>query len=227
MSYILDALKKSQAEQSGEVAQLQLRDRSGRSVSQWLLIGLAVLLGINASVMLWFFVFDNGSPNPSELAKGAQSSAGEARMQSTPIQQAPVRPTPRQTTSTQQANEMPRRVAQPITPPPTQKRQATTPQSMPKRVPTPIKAPTVARVDLQDLPESEQALYNGFKYSSHIFSPDDPSAGAIFINGQMLRIGDDFQELVVADITEFAVVFKETKDGKPREVEVVLADQWN
>ena len=238
MSYILDALKKSQNEQANAGAQLQMQPAPKRSVSQWLLVGLAVLLGINASVMLAYFIFDD-EPTETQV-----TTTSPVRSQSRPVQR-PIPQAQPQVTQTQPP-PLPRRQAQPLseqqplastrqlTPPTTQPtksaplpKRTPKPIELPKRTPTPIAAPTVPRMDLQELPEAEQALYNGFKYSSHIFSPDDPTAGAIFIDGKMLKIGDKLNDLVVSDITEFAVVFRETQDGESREVEVVLADQWN
>jgi polyhydroxyalkanoate synthesis regulator protein len=78
---------------------------------------------------------------------------------------------------------------------------------------------------LQDLPRAEQSLYNGFTYSTHIYT-DDPDLCAIVVDGQRLQVGDAFKGLKVTAITEQGVIFEENRRGVVREVEVNLLAQW-
>jgi hypothetical protein len=239
MSYILDALKKSQAEQAGESTRVQLQyAKRGIRLSQWLAMGLGLLLLVNVVVMLWFFVFRTESPE-----QGAQVVLNDPPLQARPnqgqsqtgqSQTGQSQPAQRQTGQNQPAQPTMQPPAQPST------QQNSNPQSMPRRVATPAPLPAspsaaprstatekLPRLQLEELQEVEQTLYKDFRFSSHMYSPDDPTAGAIFIDGQMLKIGAAFKGLTIVEINEFSVVFKEVRRGKAREVEIQLADHWN
>jgi len=189
MSYILDALKKSQAEQAGEGVSLRMdRRTSRRGLTPWL-AGLALVLMLNCGILLWVFVFDsNELGNPAPLP-GRPAATVERAHEPVPeplLQHAQPRPTVQT-------------VARPVAP--------------------------IERIALQDLPAREQTLYNGFIYSSHIYT-DDPSLCAIVVDGQRLKAGDAFKGLRVTAITEGGVIFEETRQGVSREIEVAVLDLW-
>lgn len=66
MSYILDALKKSQSEQAEGGVSLRIEpDRSKRTIPRWLSIGFGLVLASNAGLLLWIFVLnDQGETTP-------------------------------------------------------------------------------------------------------------------------------------------------------------------
>ncbi|MEM7080817.1 MAG: hypothetical protein AAF513_19535 [Pseudomonadota bacterium] len=223
MSYILDALKKTQAEQHNEGVALHLQRQEKRGLSRWIIIVFGGLLVANLAVMAWFVVRPDTTPPVAVTTppKATSSLAPTIKVDNRALDAQTER-----TVETSPTNSAPREAAAaspPQSPPPQEQAIAPT-QTSPAPAPTPAPLPRFA---LSDLAAYEQTLYNSFRYSSHMFSPDDPTAGAIFIDGQMLRIGASFKGLVVADITEFTVIFEENRRGKKREVEVNLADQWD
>ena len=84
----------------------------------------------------------------------------------------------------------------------------------------------IQAVTLSELPASEQILYNGFNYSTHIYT-DDPELCAVVIDGERLTAGDSFKGLKVLAITETGVIFEETRRGQRRRVAVSVLDQWD
>jgi len=204
MSYILDALKKSHAEQADAGVSLRMdQSASRRGLAPWL-AGLVAVLLVNFSILLWIFVIDVDDPATPAPAAAAAPEATVAQ------------PVPAHT------------IDQPRAPAP-EARVATRPEpargaDTPRQTPEPIAAP-VQRVALLELPAREQTLYNGFIYSTHIFT-DDPALCAIVVDGQRLTAGDSFKGLRVVAVTEDGVVFSETRRGVTREVEVSVLDQW-
>jgi flagellar basal body-associated protein FliL len=214
MSYILDALKKSQAEQAAAGVALRMHQSTPRKrANAWLILVLVLVLAVNAGLVAWIFLLQDA---PDEIEAAAAQSASTVA-----AEPAPAAP---QTSSTPGAVPEPAPAPAPIAvdlSPPTPEREssgtvAASPASAPARLP---------RVNLQDLPRAEQALYNGFNYSTHIYT-DDPSLCAIVVDGQRLQVGDAFKGLTVTAITEQGVIFEENRRGVAREVEVDLLAQW-
>jgi hypothetical protein len=207
MSYILDALKKSHAEQADAGVSLRMDQSTSRHrLAPWL-AGLVAVLLVNISILLWIFVIDvddAATPAPASAAEVAQPAPASA------IEQ-PRSPVPKATVSTPSA---PARADTPTA----------APRTAPRRPPAPA-APPAQRVALRELPAIEQTLYNGFIYSTHIYT-DDPALCAIVVDGQRLTAGDSFKGLRVVAVTEGGVVFSETRRGVTREVEVSVLDQW-
>lgn len=193
MSFILDALKKSQAEQSGEGVSLRLQQRHApRVATRWLAAGLAVLVAFNLALLAWIFMIDTDpAPATVDSQPGPTPSV---------VQPSFVQPT--------EAEPAPTRRPEPVRKPPD------------RTPPAPI-----PRVALADLPATEQILYNGFIYSTHIYT-DDPDLCAVVVDGQRLMAGDAFKGLQVVEITEAGVIFEETRAGQTRQVEVSVLDQW-
>ncbi len=197
MSFILDALKKSQAERSGAGVALRLEQRPARHPAiRWLGLALAVLVVFNLGLLAWIW------------GTGSAETAAEPTQAPAPVMKRPTLEQPA--------------VEQPTIAPQTEKSAAEPAPRRPARTPPP--AP-IARVALADLPAAEQILYNGFTYSTHIFT-DDPSLCAVVIDGQRLMAGDAFKGLTVVAITETGVIFEETRAGRVRHVEVSMLEQW-
>lgn len=205
MSYILDALKKSQAEQLPGGYGLDLatppppRSRTGL----WLAVA-AVALTVNVAFFAWYLLSRDASGDSVAMP-----------------QPAPPTTTPAPTTP----NTAPAPTAAPANPEPTlPRRVATEPVSASQSNAVPARTPTrtpdtLPLVRLSDLSRAEQTLYNGFSYTSHIFT-DDPSLCAVVIDGQRLQAGDAFKGLKVVEITETGVVFEEQRRGQRRRVAV-------
>lgn len=244
MSYILDALKKNQSEQAADGVVLRVQQKpSRRDVSAWLIGGVGAVLALNAVLLLWLFVWRDTpddtnvaavAPAPAastaaELSKSAQTAAPMAKpAAAVPPRQAaatdaagaadapyraPAQATASSKTTTQQADRTPAQTSTPASPSTRQPARAAA-------------APRVPRVLLSDLSPTEQTLYNGFNYSTHIYT-DDPSLCAIVVDGERLEVGDAFKGLKVVAITEIGVVFEENRRGRRREVEVSVLDQWD
>ena len=200
MSYILDALKKSQTEQAGDGVALRVqRPATGRSTSTWLATGLVLVLLFNLGLMLWIFVINN--PQPETKANLPEATAPDQSASET-TKEAPVITTPVATSPPQTA-----RPPTPISSPPAPK-------------------PEVVAIALRELPTTEQVLYRSFNYSSHIYT-DDPSLCAIVIDGQRLKAGDAFKGLKVIAITESGIVFEENRRGQTRQVAVSIIELWD
>ena len=88
----------------------------------------------------------------------------------------------------------------------------------------------VKKVQLSELPPSEQDRFNSFNYSSHIYT-DDPELCAIVINGQRLSAGDLFEGMEVVAITEEGMVFGSSRlssQGQREQLHVAVSviEQW-
>ena len=234
MSYILDALQKSQSEQAADGVALRVQQaQTRRNTNSWLIAVLAVVLLLNAGLLAWVFLLKEdpvtatatpANTTPKTTAAQVPTTVGAAPTQATVVEstpptgapaasavQAPIRvDTPAiLNNSAAAANSSPRAEdVQTVSPPPT---------APPSR--------QVPRLALKDLPTAEQSLYNGFTYSTHIYT-DDPSLCAIVVDGQRLQAGDAFKGLTVTAITEQGVVFEENRRGIIREIEVNLLEQW-
>jgi len=225
MSYILDALKKSQSEQASDGVALRVQQTTKRSHPSWLVIGLGLVLLSNAGLLLWIFVLEpNTSPASSLLEQTTPRPL-------TPADQAPAniggdQPiTSRPDTVVTRNHEANIEPAQVLSSEPVRPAQ---PQQLTNRRRSEPPRPIIAKFLLSDLPPIEQSIYNGFTYTSHIYT-DDPTLCAIVVDGQRLMAGDSFEGLGVVAITEEGVIFEEnphTGEGVRRQVEVSVLQQW-
>ena len=229
MSYILDALKKNQAEQQSQGMNVSVQGTSAQNGwPRWLGIALGFILIANMALLAWVFVLPEvrpASPVQGPPTGAARSTPmqqpllaqGEAEVvpQSEPEQARP----PVQSPATQTLAPAPIPAAdaqsarQPVTAAPTPRPPA--PESRTPQV-----------VALRDLPGTERLLYDGFTYSTHIYT-DDPQLCAIVVDGVRLTAGDAFKGLIVERITEQGVIFAENRRGQRRLVEVSVMEQWD
>ena len=211
MSYILDALKKSQSEQAAAGVALRLQEsRPRKRTNAWLIVALVLVLLVNASLVAWIFLLPE-TPDEAEAAAPLPPADTSNHQQATA--RAPATPA-----APPEVARMPVKPAADSRTPTPGREAVGSPAAAPAPAPVP-------RVALQDLPSAEQSLYNGFTYSTHIYT-DDPSLCAIVVDGQRLQVGNAFKGLKVAAITEQGVVFEENRRGVVREVEVNLLEQW-
>ena len=212
MSYILDALKKSQAEQNSQGVTLAANPAgTKKSRPRGLLTLVILLVATNIGLLLWVTLqrpqsnsSESGAPDskPATVTSTIQSSPAVA---STPITQRP-------------------RVQMSATANTTPLVQETAPARQRART------SSVKKVQLSELPPSEQDRFNRFNYSSHIYT-DDPELCAIVINGQRLSAGDLFEGMEVVAITEEGVVFGSSRlssQGQREQLHVAVSviEQW-
>jgi cytoskeletal protein RodZ len=229
MSYILDALKKSQAEQNAEGVSLATHATGGRKPRPRGLLTLVIfLVTTNIGLLLWVTLqrsqshpgADNTSSSTSEQkpeeTQPSPSPLATATRQN-PEQQAPASldatPPVQSDTRTERSNNL-----------------ATQPSVTARPKPKPRAAPAVKKLQLSELPASEQSKFNSFNYSSHIYT-DDPELCAVVINGQRLSAGDRFEGMEVIAITEEGVVFgssRVTNQGQREQLHVAVSviEQW-
>ena len=204
MSYVLEALKKAEADKDPNARTSLLLEHREQRRSRLLLTGVIVALLTNGFVLLWLFypradlsvatggvpaqisdalvsdartVRDNGAPPQSE-AQSAPSPATE-----------PARTTKPETIAPGATNEA-ARVTQP-------------PAAAP--VPEPIKKASI-RIGLAALPVAARGRFPGLVFSTHIYA-DDPSLRALVVNGTRMIEGDRYEALELREITEEGAVF--------------------
>ncbi len=186
MSYILDALKKSEAARDPKAAAALViaeaertqAERQKYRVALWV-IGIALL--VNAAIFgAW-------------LAWWANPQAAVAEVQ--PI------PTPQQSAAGPEQSE-PTRTAEtaPNATPPVEVAAVTQPPQ--SRTPA---QPRLERVALSELPSSARAGFPGLTFSTHIFA-DDPELRAVVINGTRRTEGEMVEGMTIEEITEGGVV---------------------
>ncbi|MCR9261468.1 MAG: general secretion pathway protein GspB [Pseudomonadaceae bacterium] len=205
MSYILDALKKSQAEQSAEGVSLATHTTASRKPRPRGLLTLVILLvATNVGLLLWVTLQRSQSHPVATDAPAAVSKApAEAQLDTPAPTAAPVV------------------TAVPV---------VTEPAVVARPKPTPRSVSPVKKLQLSELPTSEQSKFNNFNYSSHIYT-DDPELCAVVINGQRLSAGDVFEGMEVIAITEEGVVFGSSRISsqgqvEPLHVAVSVIEQW-
>jgi hypothetical protein len=206
MSYILDALKKSRAEEAADGVTLAMQPTATtKSRPKGLLPLVIILVLTNVGLLIWV-----------TLPKPATHSATAVP----PVQTTLADSTPGEPARTEPPSNVDPAKTQAVPPKPTQQ----IAQTPPKKV-------SVRKVNLSALPSDEQAQFNKFNYSTHIFT-DDPSLCAIVIDGQRLSAGDNFEGLEVVAITEEGVVFgtqRTLTNGSIENLHVAVSviEQWD
>lgn len=180
---------------------LRTQGQQKRSITPWLVAGLGIVMLCNAALVAWIWTSDDEVESASEPTR--------------PAVRRPVLPAPAPALAQQQA---------PAQNQATKGNQERKPQ--PKSVPEEITPPPMELVQLAELPAAEQTLYNGFNYSSHIYT-DEPNLCVIVVDGQRLKAGDSFKGLAVIAITESGVIFEENRRGQRRRIEVSVLEQWD
>ncbi|MBU2955658.1 general secretion pathway protein GspB [Marinobacter sp. F3R08] len=235
MSYILDALQKSETERRqgrvpdlGQQVQLIHRPKKkGLSPAIW----VALALFLNAAVLV-LFVW-SGAPLPwvSDEPAVAQASSEETVNvpESAPVERAPG-PEPRSDSSAAGTEEIPEpATSEPATKPvvpdlsASESRERATvivPSSvMPETTVPIVEEAQAGRVPhLVELPLSFQKSVPDLTFNSHIYS-SSPASSRVMINDTYLKVGDSFEGLRVDEITEEGVVL--SRDGRRFRVGVV------
>ncbi len=186
MSFILDALRKSELErqrQSGpSIAELPIA-RDDRRLP-WALLAIGLLLAINVGVLLYFFLRENTTPVAAVEATATPAPASAATVTTTPVP-APLTAPP--------AEEMP--AADTLLPEAAAMADATLPPPAPDPTLLPDASVTYAAGSIEempppitDLPAQATAGLPELSVDLHIYS-DDPAKRTVFINGRRYQRG--------------------------------------
>ncbi|SFR40018.1 general secretion pathway protein B [Marinobacter gudaonensis] len=247
MSYILDALRKSETERrQGQVPdlgqQVQLIHRpkkKGVSPVVW----VAVALVLNAAVLAYVFWPERErsfSAAPAATAADTTPSAEAQESTANPVSSPSVQPeieTRPENAVAESGNLAQSPVNQPDEDQPVRKSTASAVSSAQERATIIVPSVDASAVQeaadgviqsppeqagrvphLVELPLSFQKGIPDLTFNSHIYS-SSPGSRRVMINNSYLRIGDSFQGLRVEDITEDGVVL--SRDGRRFRVGVV------
>ncbi|EMP55530.1 hypothetical protein MSNKSG1_06653 [Marinobacter santoriniensis NKSG1] len=223
MSYILDALRKSETERrQGKVPdlghQVQLIHRSGRkkgiAAGVWIALALLVNAGVLA-VVFW----------PREVSTPADAQPPQASVTHSAPRESVDAPSPSAAVVEEKVDPPAPVTAEPVESEPTTVTEAEKPTiivpsvSREKTQEALSESPNSDRVPhLIELPLSFQKSVPDLTFNSHIYA-SDPQARRVMINGQYLKPGDSFDGITVDRITEDGVVLR--KQGQPFRVGVL------
>jgi len=192
MSYILDALKKAQAEQNPDVASLMAtndRQQRRQRFIQYLMI--AALAG-NALLLVWLFApLPWHAPAVEPVMK--QDAAEKITAAREPLDAAAPAPSAQAGVPGTGAPDNPQSAPAP-----------TKPAASPAAAAVP-KPPT--RTTLAGLPPGPRSRFPGLSFSTHLYA-SDPSMRAVVVNGKRLTQGDRLGSLQLTRITEEGVEFR-------------------
>lgn len=223
MSYILDALKKAEAEEDPDLrASLELNRQQQRAHSWGLHLIAAALIG-NLMVLVWLFgPFGEDPETPAAqatvqavLTDPAAADPTTAASEPTSAAAAAVIPAQSATTSNSDGPDGTRTPAQPI-------------ESEPGQSPLPMAqpaTPTVAEpvhTNLAGLSDAARARFPELSFSTHVYA-GDPNLRAVVVNGERLTEGDRLGNLRLTNITETGVVFR----FEDYLVSVSVLDDWD
>ena len=203
MSYILDALNKSEQERRGQhTPDLQTVHRAPPPKFESKFPGLAavgVLAAINiAGLAYWLLSEDQSTPQtpPSALVQPRPAQTVPAQTPGTET------PAPAETISTRETTTTALTVAEPASTPDTEQGTLITPETFLSQPET----KTESRVRITELPINVQRQIPDLVFSSHLFS-DEPSFRMVNINGKMRQEGDMVDsDLRLVEISEEGVV---------------------
>lgn len=229
MSYILDALRKSETERrQGKVPnlgqQMQLIHRpKKRRMSPIIWVVLALL--VNAGVLAVVFWPQNSQVLPlassAESVSPPKSDAQTTEPDAMPVPVAePSKPMPEPTQVAKPPENVTAPVAEQIDEPMHERPTIITPslrQARHAQV-SPSDEPKTRVPHLVELPLSFQKSIPDLMFNSHIYS-SDPYASRVMINGHYLRQGESFAGLTVKAVTQDGVVL--SKQGQRFRVGIV------
>lgn len=204
MSYILDALKKAQAESDPDVRTslaAEMREKR-RYRNLLLLIGLA-LLG-NALVLIYIFAPGPWQRNTPDAQEISSIETGEISSANPPAIESGMGDATQRPASQSALNSAPVGTATPAasssTPLAQIPRQAT-------RQPPAAPPPGPVRTTLSGLPADVRNRLPGLAFSTHVYA-SDPELRAVVVNGQRLVEGDRLDSLRLQEITETGVILR-------------------
>lgn len=177
MSYILDALKKAEADRDPEARASLALAQHDRRRNRILAYGLIIALIANAALLLWLFL-----PESESLFEAPEVAPTDSRMPANARSAAPA------TSATVPA------------PSP-----APRPQQAPA-VTTPQPAPAADPIPFSSLSAAQRQRFPRLEFSTHIYA-DDSDLRAVVVNGVRLQEGDRLENVRLDEITEEGAVF--------------------
>lgn len=207
MSYILDALKKNEAEENPELqASLELHRQSHRAHSWGLYLIAAALIG-NLTVLVWLFGPYSGN-SPAATQPGAdQTSITEPARSTVPTTTPEAPPSAAADPVARQAPAQPQapadRTAQSV---PAVDQESGSQSLQPEKPPAPVTSKLI-HTNLAGMSDAARARFPELSFSTHVYAAD-PSLRAVVVNGERLTEGDSLGNLNLANITESGVVFR-------------------
>ena len=178
MSYVLDALKKAEAERDPNArANLAIEHRA-RHRQRLLGYGVIAALLANAVVFVWLFY-----PDQIEIDNTSTSEVTSLQTPSSQSQPPPIQLIPRSEPDPQV----------PIT-------EQSTPDNRSAAVPQ-----TIQRLSRRALPTPAAARFPDLDFSTHIYA-EQPDLRALVVNGQRLEEGDHLGALTLLEITETGAI---------------------
>ena len=215
MSFILDALKKAEAERDPEARASLAMAQHQRRRSRWLAYAIVIALIANAVILLWLFL-------PGDAQREAhqeRARAGQQQIQREP----PTQPPPVGTSSRPPGPAAP---APSVDAPPAS---TATPSGAAESTagdtvigPDNRSALASEPLPVGSLPNSQRNRFPALSFSTHIYA-DDADLRAIVVNGTRLQEGDRLENLYLHQITENGAVFR----FEGRLVSVSVLDEWN
>ena len=220
MSYILDALQKKQAEQNTQGISVRTDSQpTARKVATptWMAL-FSAILALNLAVLLWFIFNNDPSPDsnvPLTTTPVETNEAAVSHNPSTPPETKTLQPIVATSAQTDQAQPAPEEQGIEVA---SQKERPVLVSSAEIEKVAPLVG-VIKLLSLSDLSATERALYEGFNYTSHIYTSSE-NLRAVVIDGQRVQIGDRFNGLKIHDITETGVIFEDNRGGNTRRIQV-------
>lgn len=209
MSYVLDALKKSQAEQTGDPISVNMTSVSRRTNLP--IVILSVALFANVVLVGAYLLFERSqSASFANTAPPIDTGVRE----SVPWPEVPPAnrtSLPVLATSPEQPSKPSNAVLEPAPSPAAASEASGMTQPETRAV--------IDVLTINDLTPDERALYQDLSFTSHIYT-EARDLRALVIDGERVRIGDRFKALTIHDITETGVIFEENQYGQLRRIEV-------
>jgi general secretion pathway protein B len=178
VSYILDALKKAEADRNPDArTTLAIEQRDRRRHRALIYVAITALIA-NGMIILWLFVPDADQPDAAHQPVMPATTAIPAA--ATPVQDSDTGPPARLPDSA------PARIDE----------SASSNTTLTEPSPT----------TLAGMPQSARRRFPSLSFSTHVYA-SDPGLRAIVVNGTRLTEGDALGALVVHEITEEGAVF--------------------
>jgi hypothetical protein len=225
MSYILDALKKAEADRDPDARASLAMAQHDRRRNRWLAYAVVIALIANAAILLWLFVpeDDAAPPTAAEVRPTTAQPPGPEPVERLGTPTANVSPTaqPQATTPVQQPlRTEPALIRPPAASEPPSSTAAATGETI--IGPDSVLASAAEAVPVSSLPDAQRRRFPNLEFSTHIYA-DDADLRAIVVNGSRLEEGDRLQNLVLSQITEEGAVFR----FEGQLVSVSVLDDWN